>query len=356
MDPHLVITTLVDQGVVSPYQSDALVQAVLGNDRPPEQFLVEDGHIDEHTFYQAIANSIGADYVDLSDFELDADLRDKIPVGLARLHRALPVAEVDGTLYVALADPLDTEVISELRFALSQPLQVCVASVAGIEEAITRYYERTDYRVDHTHEKKSSSTDRQAILAEVEPAPKPGHRTPLEMSEKIYVRDGGGERGPYVLQQITAMWMNGQLTADALFWFEGMEKWRPLAEFMAVEEGVSDCVEDELPAEILVEHTGTGRMVTNFPESRLYDLAYQVLEEYGVSVVDAVPGSVIVGETGSNWSSWGQAIRLDIDYHPKGHAVSVSSTSSQLYDWGRGKQDQQEIIKRLVAAIQHHGD
>ena len=354
MDPHLVITTLVDQGVVSPYQSDTLLQAVLGSDRPPEQLLVEDGHIGEHTFYQAIANSIGADYVDLSDFELDANLRDKIPVGLARLYRALPVAEVDGILYVALADPLDTEVISELRFALSQPLQVCVASVGGIEEAVARYYEQTDFRDDHTHEKKSSSTDRQAISSEVEPAPKPGHRTPLEMSEKVYVKDGGGERGPYVLQQISAMWLNGQLTADALYWFEGMDDWKPLAEFMAAEETSPHPAEEELPEEIFVEHVGTGRIVTNFPDGLLYDLAYQVLEEYGVTIGDAIPGSVIVGETGMNWSSFGQAIRLDIDYHPKGHAVSVSSTSSQLYDWGRGKQDQQEIIKRLVAAIEQH--
>lgn len=175
------------------------------------------------------------------------------------------------------------------------------------------------------------------------------------MSEQIYVRVGDEEKGPYVLQQVNAMWMNGQLTADALYWFEGMEEWRPLAEFMVVEDDAPE-VDEELPAEIFVEHAGTGRMVTNFPASALYDLAYKVLEDYGVTIGDTIPGSVIAGQSGMNWSSFGQAIRLDIDYHPKGHAVSVSSTSSQLYDWGRGKQDQQEIIKRLVAAIQHHGD
>jgi type IV pilus assembly protein PilB len=145
MDSHLVITTLVDQGVLAADQSDALVEAVLESGREPEEFLIEEGQVDEHTFYQAIANSVGANYVDLSDFELDAGLRDKIPVGLARLHRALPIAEVDGTLYVALADPLDTERVAELRFALSQPLQVSVAPVARIEELIAQYYESVDY-------------------------------------------------------------------------------------------------------------------------------------------------------------------------------------------------------------------
>ena len=148
MDPHLVITTLVDQGVVAADQSDALLQAMLESGRTAEDFLLNDGHVEEHTFYQAIANSVGANYIDLSDFELENRIRDKIPVGLARLHRALPVADVDGTLYVALADPLDSEKISELRFALNENIQISVAPVARIEELIAQYYESVDYAAE----------------------------------------------------------------------------------------------------------------------------------------------------------------------------------------------------------------
>ncbi len=148
MDPHLVITTLADQGVIPAEQSEELLHAILESGRTPEDFLINDGHVDEHTFYQTIANSIGANYIDLTGFELETSLRDKIPVGLARLHRALPVAEIDGTLYLALSDPLDTERVSELRFALSQPLQISVASVARIEELIAQYYESVDYATE----------------------------------------------------------------------------------------------------------------------------------------------------------------------------------------------------------------
>ena len=66
MDPHLVITTLVDQGIIPAEQSDALLQAVLESGRAPEDFLIEEGHIDEHTFYQTIAQAIGANYIDLT--------------------------------------------------------------------------------------------------------------------------------------------------------------------------------------------------------------------------------------------------------------------------------------------------
>ena len=148
MDPHLVITTLVDQGVIDAGASDELLQALLDSGRAPEDFLIEEGHVDEHSFYQAVANSVGANYIDLTGFELENSLRDKIPVGLARLHRALPVAEIDGTLYLALSDPLDTERVSELRFALNQPIQVSVAPVQRIEELIGQYYESVDYATE----------------------------------------------------------------------------------------------------------------------------------------------------------------------------------------------------------------
>ena len=51
----------------------------------------------------------------------------------------------------------------------------------------------------------------------------------LDMGQTIYIRAGDEERGPYVLQQVNAMWLAGQLTADTIYWFEGMEEWRPLA-------------------------------------------------------------------------------------------------------------------------------
>lgn len=175
------------------------------------------------------------------------------------------------------------------------------------------------------------------------------------MDERIYVMVSGEQKGPYLLPQVNAMWLNGQLTADALYWFEGMEEWKPLAGFMTSDEAVVFAEEDDVPDEIFVEHAGSGRIVTNFPQARLFDLAYRVLEGYGVSIGDTIEGAVITGSSGMNWSSFGQAIRLDLDYHPRGCAVSVASTSSQLYDWGRGKKDREEIISRLVQAIQDEG-
>jgi type IV pilus assembly protein PilB len=148
MDPHLLIPTLVEQGAIAAEGSQELLDAALQSGLAAEDFLVNEGHIDEHSLYHAVANSIGANYIDLSDFELETRLRDKIPVGLARLHRALPIAEIEGTLYVAFGDPLDTERISELRFAINQNLAISVAPVARVEELISEYYDSIDFAAE----------------------------------------------------------------------------------------------------------------------------------------------------------------------------------------------------------------
>src|SRR5205085_12272388 len=62
------------------------------------------------------------------------------PGGLARLHRALPIATVDNTLGVPLVDPLHLRAAEDLHFALGKDVHVVVAPANEVEERIKRYY------------------------------------------------------------------------------------------------------------------------------------------------------------------------------------------------------------------------
>lgn len=37
------------------------------------------------------------------------------------------------------------------------------------------------------------------------------------------------QRGPFVLSQLRSMWGSGAITADALYWQKGMDKWQPIS-------------------------------------------------------------------------------------------------------------------------------
>ncbi len=69
--------------------------------------------------------------------------------------------------------------------------------------------------------KKSPPTAKTSVATE-------GGEQPVE-KEKNYLLNEVGERtGPYNLEQISAMWVEGTVTFDTLYWAEGMEDWKPL--------------------------------------------------------------------------------------------------------------------------------
>ena len=78
--------------------------------------------------------------IDLDDVEFTPRILRLIPAGFARLHRALPVGSEGNTIRVALVDPLDTQTIEDLRFALGRDLEIVLAPSLQIEERLRKHY------------------------------------------------------------------------------------------------------------------------------------------------------------------------------------------------------------------------
>jgi type IV pilus assembly protein PilB len=102
--------------------------------------MVDSGFVDEHSFYQTIADALATDYIDLSQHEIPPAVLKLVPSGLARLHRALPIAVSGNTIRMALADPLDPRAAEDLRFALGKDVDVVVAATEQIDERIKQHY------------------------------------------------------------------------------------------------------------------------------------------------------------------------------------------------------------------------
>ncbi|MEY2579638.1 MAG: type pilus assembly protein PilB [Verrucomicrobiota bacterium] len=140
MNAQQVADIFVEQRVLDRAQMEDVLQEARLNGKDIEQALIDSGFVDHRGFYQVIADALGTDFVELSDNEIAPEILRLIPGGLARLHRALPVAMSDHTLSVALVDPLDLRAAEDLRFALGKDVHVVVAPAAEVEERITRYY------------------------------------------------------------------------------------------------------------------------------------------------------------------------------------------------------------------------
>jgi type IV pilus assembly protein PilB len=140
MNAKQVLEMFVDQGVIDQGQMGDMLDEVNHSGKTVVQVLVDYGVCDEMQFYQMVADSLAADFVNLEGFEPPADILRLIPAGLAILHKALPVGRDGNTLQLALGDPLNPQTAEELRFALDKDIQVIVAPVWQIEDLIKRFY------------------------------------------------------------------------------------------------------------------------------------------------------------------------------------------------------------------------
>jgi type IV pilus assembly protein PilB len=102
--------------------------------------MIDGGFIDEHGFYQTIANGLATDLVYLTERDIAPEILRLIPSGLARLHGALPVELSGTTLRVALVDPFDLHAAEDLRFALGKDIHVVVSPPDQIEDLIKQHY------------------------------------------------------------------------------------------------------------------------------------------------------------------------------------------------------------------------
>jgi type IV pilus assembly protein PilB len=140
MNNKQVAELFVEQHVLQPSQVEDVLNEADLNGKTIAQAMVDSGFVDEHGFYQTIAEGLGTDFINLAEREIAPEILGLIPSGLARLHGVLPIEMSGNILYVALVDPLDNRAAEDLRFALGKEIQVVVSPTEQIEDQIKRYY------------------------------------------------------------------------------------------------------------------------------------------------------------------------------------------------------------------------
>jgi type IV pilus assembly protein PilB len=130
----------IEQRVLEPLQAEDVLSEVELNGKTVAQAMIDGGFIDEHGFYQTIANGLGTDLIDLIERDIPPEILRLIPAGLARLHGAFPVEMSGTTLRVALVDPFDLHAAEDLRFALGKDIHVVVSPSDQIEDLIKQHY------------------------------------------------------------------------------------------------------------------------------------------------------------------------------------------------------------------------
>jgi type IV pilus assembly protein PilB len=108
--------------------------------KPIVQLLQDLGIMDLDTALQVMADHLGTRVVSLRDSDLPPQVIQSVPAKAARMYQCLPVFLQDGTLQVALVDPLNHQHIDQLSFVVKQSLQLVVADPTAVQKLIEKYY------------------------------------------------------------------------------------------------------------------------------------------------------------------------------------------------------------------------
>jgi type IV pilus assembly protein PilB len=102
--------------------------------------LIEQGATDETTVFRALAKQAQLPFVDLSERIPPERLTDLLDAKAAWELETLPVAEKEGSLVVAVADPQKAVVVDTLNFLLDREIVLALTTPEALKNALIRVY------------------------------------------------------------------------------------------------------------------------------------------------------------------------------------------------------------------------
>ncbi len=149
MTPQNVVDMLETRGVIDSGQAYDLTQDAVHNGKDILQLVLDYGiFATEDEFWAVVAEELGADHFDLTTYEPPPSVINLIPSGMARLYGAFPITLDGRGLHVAFTDPLNPQLVEDLRFGLGKAVVPVVARRTQVQTLIDKHYGTTSPSID----------------------------------------------------------------------------------------------------------------------------------------------------------------------------------------------------------------
>ncbi len=130
---------LVEEGLVVEADLAQAEQDAQASNTPLLAVLTERKLVDEELVTHAIAYVSGVPYVNLLKSTVNQDILGLLPQDIAERFMAVPVAEVNNRLAVAMIDANNVQAVDYLANMIERPLKVFMASEAGVRHVLDQY-------------------------------------------------------------------------------------------------------------------------------------------------------------------------------------------------------------------------
>src|SRR5215207_3062679 len=130
---------LLEQGLISEEHLQRALDEHRNTPKSLGRVLIDLGYIRERDLVRALAEQVGLEFVDLTEYRIDAAATGLLPEALCRRYRALPIGEQDGKLLVAMSDPANVYAIDDIRTITGRDVRAVVATANDVDQSIQKF-------------------------------------------------------------------------------------------------------------------------------------------------------------------------------------------------------------------------
>lgn len=130
---------LVESGAISEEQIQQ-ARASLPAGKTTVERLLETKTLTEKQVAETLAANASMPFVELEDYPIDPDIIAAVPEDIARRYRTIPFHDDGLLLSIAIADPLDFEMLDSLPLVIGRELNLTCATIGDINSHLSQFY------------------------------------------------------------------------------------------------------------------------------------------------------------------------------------------------------------------------
>lgn len=130
---------LVEEGLVQESKIELAMKEAGSKNQSLMSYMIENDILDNEILVHATSHVSGIPYVNLENTTIPQDTLDLITVDIAERNMAVPIAEVQGRIAVAMLDATNIQAVDYLSSLIQRPLKVFMASQNSIKHVLDQY-------------------------------------------------------------------------------------------------------------------------------------------------------------------------------------------------------------------------
>ena len=134
-----LIELLVNEGLIEKSVVDDALKRASESGKPLFSLLSEEGLLDNELLVHGVAQVSGVPYVNLSNSVISQDILSLLPSDVAERFMAVPLAEVQNRLAVAMIDANNVQAVDYLSNRIQRPIKVFMASEESVRHVLDQY-------------------------------------------------------------------------------------------------------------------------------------------------------------------------------------------------------------------------